>query len=158
TETRFRYLAGYVDRKAETPALRAGGERRREAAGLDELERDTAGPGRCVRLDVVERMNALVSSDRSRDGTRNRREHFQGAIRRRLLEEKEVSYPGRREATPCRVIREAAIGICADRHIRPQRLAHRKRGGDLGVERLDADLELEKADALTGLGLRLRNV
>ncbi len=89
---------------------------------------------------------------------RERRKAFQVTIRERLLQEKEVSFPRRCEVTPRRVIREAAIGIGADRHIRPQRPAHRKRGGDLGVERLDADLELEKADALAGLGFCLRNV
>src|SRR5712671_7124327 len=103
-------------------------------------------------------MNALVGPDRERGAARERRKAFQVAIRERLLQEKKVSLPGRREVTPRRVIREAAIGIGADRHIRPQRLAHRKRRGDLAVERLDADLEPEKADALTGLGLRLRNV
>ncbi len=118
-ETGFRHLAGHVDRKAETPAQRTGGERCREAAELDELERDAAGPGRGVRLDIVERMNALVGPDRDRGAACECRKAFQVTIGERLLQEKEVSLPGRREVTPRRLIREAAIGIGADRHIRP---------------------------------------
>ncbi len=126
-ETGFRHLGGDVDRKAKTPAQRAGVERSCEAAELDEFERDAGGAGRRMRLDIMERMNALVGPDRSSGGPRERRKAFQVAIRERLLEEKKVDLPGRREVTPRRVIREAAIGIGADRHIRPQRLAHRKR-------------------------------
>src|ERR1700730_13925915 len=103
-------------------------------------------------------MNALVGPDRDCRAARERRETFHVGTLEGLLEEQEPGFPRRLQVTPRRLIREAAIGVGADRQVRPQRLAHRKRSRNLDIDRLDADLELEKADALTGLGLRLGNV
>jgi hypothetical protein len=54
-----------------------------------------------------------------------------------------------------RFVGEPAIGVGAERHVRSERFPHGLRRGNLGSERLDADLELEEADAggLARLGL-----
>src|SRR6516162_4423753 len=53
-ETRFRHLGRDVDGEPEALAQRARVESRAEAAELDELERDPAGTGSGMGLDVAE--------------------------------------------------------------------------------------------------------
>src|SRR5262249_32022649 len=132
--------------------------RRRKAAELDQLEGDANGAGRRMRLDILERMNALIGPDRDRRGTCERRKALEVGILEWLLQEKQRGLPRRFEVTPRRLMGKAAVGVGANRQVRPQRLAPRKGGWDLAAERLNADLELEKTNALAGLGLRLGNV
>ena len=105
-----------------------------------------------------ERMNAFVGADRDRRRARERREAVHVGRIERLLQEQQPGLPGRGEIAPRRVMGEAAIGVGADRQVRPQRRAHGDGGGDLGCERLDADLELEEADARFAPRLRLRDI
>src|SRR5215471_19238045 len=145
-ETRFRHFGRNIDSESETPAQRAGSERRREPSELDELEGDAAGSGRRMRLDVVKRMDAFVDPDRDRRVARQRRQTSQVRILEWLLQENKPCLPGRLQVTTRCLIRETAIGVGTDRQSRPQYLAHGQRRGDFDIERLDADLELEETD------------
>src|SRR5262249_37766845 len=105
-ETRFRHLGGDVDGKAKMSAQRARGEGRCEAPELDELERDASRTGGSMRLDIPERMNALIRPDLDRGAARQRREAFQVAILERLLQEEQSGLTRRLQVTPRRPIRE----------------------------------------------------
>src|SRR5262249_30643927 len=88
-ETRFRHLGGDADGKAKMSTHRARGERRCEASEFDELERDASRTDGSMRLDIPERMNALIGPDLDRGAAHERSEAFQVAILERLLQEEQ---------------------------------------------------------------------
>ena len=63
-EARFRDLGRDIDLEAQPLAESGGVERRRESAELDQLERDAARAGQRMRLDIGQRVDALVDPDR----------------------------------------------------------------------------------------------
>src|SRR6266700_273086 len=88
-DARLGDLGGDVDLEPELAAQPAGGERLTEAAELDQLERDTLAVRAPGCLDVAERMDALVETDRH---ARARQRLDTGKIigRKRLLDEQKL--------------------------------------------------------------------
>ena len=76
----------------------------------------------------------------------------------RLLDEHEIGPAGAVHIAAGVLEGEAAIGVGAQRRLGAERVAQRKRGRDLGLHRLGADLELEETEPFGPLGMRLGDI
>src|SRR5262245_12363223 len=110
-----------------------------------------------MRLDVGERVNALVYPDRQA-AARQRLEAFEIVGRPRLLEKEKLGLARALHIATGIAYREPAIGVGAKRHLGAQRLPDRERGRDLLLDRLHADLELEQMEAFGLPGARFLDV
>src|SRR4029077_18899026 len=88
-EARFRNLGGAMALEAQPLAQPGGVECGGQPAELDQLERDAARARARMRLDVRERVNALVHPDRQAPA-RERLEAGEVVRRQRLLEKEEL--------------------------------------------------------------------
>ena len=123
-------LAAMLTARPSRSASRAASIAALMPPSLMSLSESAAGAGPRMRLDVGERMDALVGADRDRRDARERGETLQVGVAERLLEEQKSGFARALDIGVRVRGAEAAVGVGAERRI-AERLAQRMRGFDL---------------------------